>query len=127
MRLALDHVVYGRQAVVVSIDPQRVYVEKPDDAAAAAAGYTVVKAPVPNADGKQYCWYQATVKGGREARDIDAVQLAQACEELGAGELMINCINADGQGSGFELGLIQAVCRCLQAWRAYPPLPYPPP
>ena len=27
--------------------------------------------------GERFCWWQATVKGGREARDIDAVQLAQ--------------------------------------------------
>ena len=33
----------------------------------------------------KYCWYQCTVKGGREGRDIDAVQLASTCELLGEG------------------------------------------
>ena len=49
------------------------------------------------------------MKGGREARDLDAVQLAKACEQLGAGEIMLNCIDADGQCQGYELALIQAV------------------
>ena len=97
--------VYGRQAVVVSIDPRRVYV----DSASSAPKHTVVVAPEPNASGQAYCWYQATIKGGREGRDIDAVAVAVACEKLGAGEIMLNCIDADGQGQGFELPLIRAV------------------
>lgn len=28
-------------------------------------------------NGEQYCWWQCTVKGGREGRDIGAVELAQ--------------------------------------------------
>jgi glutamine amidotransferase/cyclase len=102
--------VYGRQAVVVSIDPRRVYV----DSAAAAPNHTVLVAPCPNAAGQGYCWYQATIKGGREGRDLDAVALARACEALGAGEIMLNCIDADGQGSGFELPLIRAVAEAIK-------------
>ena len=97
--------VYGRQAVVVSIDPRRVYVSDPTDAPA----HTVVQAPVPSSDGKHLCWYQATVKGGREGRDIDAVAVARCCERLGAGEIMLNCIDSDGQGQGFEIPLLRAV------------------
>jgi len=97
--------VYGRQAVVVSIDPRRVYVDSP----AAAPKHTVILAPTPNEAGQTFCWYQATVKGGREGRDIDAVAVARACEKLGAGEIMLNCIDADGQGKGYELSLIRAV------------------
>lgn len=29
--------------------------------------------------GQRYCWYQCTVKGGREGKDIDAVSLAKVC------------------------------------------------
>lgn len=97
--------VYGRQAVVISIDPRRVYV----NSAADAPKHTVVAAPAPNAAGQTLCWYQATIKGGREGRDIDAVALARACEALGAGEVMLNCIDADGQGAGYETPLIRAV------------------
>ena len=38
---------------------------------------------------------------------ILAPRLAQAVEALGAGELLLNCINRDGQGNGYELELIQ--------------------
>ena len=47
--------------------------------------------------GVQYRRWECTVKGGREGRDIDAVELAQAVEALGAGEILLNCIDKDGQ------------------------------
>ena len=100
--------VYGVQAVVISIDPKRVYVTSPD---AADSKHTVVtldhsqKGP----NGEQYCWYQCTVKGGREARDICAVSVAKAAEALGAGEIMLNCIDMDGQCNGFDHALMKAV------------------
>mmetsp|Transcript_10850 Transcript_10850/g.14105 ORF Transcript_10850/g.14105 Transcript_10850/m.14105 type:complete len:572 (+) Transcript_10850:78-1793(+) len=97
--------VYGAQAVVVSIDPRRVYVDKPED----APKHTVLELPTPGPDGKRYCWYQATVKGGREGRDIDAVALARACQELGAGEILLNCVDSDGQCNGYDLILTKAV------------------
>ncbi len=77
----------------VSIDPQRVYVSDP-----AACKHTCVPASEPGPNGEAFCWWQCTVKGGREARDIDAVAVARAVEALGAGEIMLNCINNDGKG-----------------------------
>jgi len=41
--------------------------------------------------------------------DLDAVALATACEELGAGEILLNCIDKDGTNSGFDLDLVNAV------------------
>eukprot|EP00913_Durusdinium_trenchii_P021197 g19912.t1 len=41
--------------------------------------------------------------------ELDVVQLAQAVEALGAGELLLNCIDRDGQGTGYELELINQV------------------
>eukprot|EP00808_Paulinella_micropora_P006058 g3535.t1 len=103
---------YGAQAVVISVDPRRVWL--PKEAHGKAEGpygpYTVVSphnARGPN--GETECWYQCTVKGGREGRPIDAVQLARAVEALGAGEILLNCIDCDGKNQGFDLGLIQAV------------------
>ena len=46
---------------------------------------------------------------------IPVPRLAQAVEALGAGELLLNCINRDGQGNGYELELIQQVGR-LGVW-----------
>ena len=40
---------------------------------------------------------------------MDAVTLAQVCEKLGAGEILLNCIDKDGTNSGFDLELVNAV------------------
>jgi glutamine amidotransferase/cyclase len=37
------------------------------------------------------------------------VTLARVCEQLGAGEILLNSIDRDGTGAGFDLELIQAV------------------
>lgn len=96
--------VYGNQAVVISIDPRRVYVDSPDK-----VGHVVIETVVPGPAGEKYCWYQCTIKGGREGRAVDAVTLARVCEELGAGEILLNCIDKDGTNSGFDIELINAV------------------
>ena len=95
---------YGNQAVVVSVDPKRVYVTKPED-----TSHHTIKTKYPNAAGQSFCWYQCTVKGGRETRDVDVWQLAKAVEAMGAGELLLNCIDKDGSNSGFDLELINDV------------------
>ena len=100
--------VYGAQAVVISVDPRRVYVKSPDD----TEHYTI-KTEFPGPDGEEYCWYQCTVKGGREGRDIDAVQLATVCEKLGAGEILLNCIDKDGTNSGFDIELVRQISRAV--------------
>eukprot|EP00887_Chlorella_sp_A99_P005762 scaffold1.g5762.t1 len=96
--------VYGAQAVVISIDPRRVYVADP-----AATRHHTVRTARPGPAGETYCWWQCTVKGGREGRDVDAVELARAVEDLGAGEILLNCIDCDGVGEGFDIELVAAV------------------
>lgn len=100
---------YGKQAVVVSIDPRRVYVSDPS----AAPKHTCVRASVPGPNGEQWCWWQCTVKGGREGRDLDAVQLAVCVEAMGAGEILLNCIDNDGKNGGFDLPLVEAVAAAV--------------
>ncbi|WOL04714.1 imidazole glycerol phosphate synthase hisHF, chloroplastic [Canna indica] len=96
--------VYGNQAVVVSIDPRRVYVRSPDD-----VEFKTVKVTSPGPSGEEYAWYQCTINGGRDGRPIGAYELAKAVEELGAGEILLNCIDCDGQGQGFDIDLIQLI------------------
>jgi glutamine amidotransferase/cyclase len=100
--------VYGNQAVVISIDPRRVYVSSPDK-----TSHPTVRTKNAGPDGEQYCWFQCTVKGGREGRDVDAVTLAQVCETLGAGEILLNCIDRDGTNAGFDIELIDAVKKAV--------------
>ncbi|GMH31617.1 hypothetical protein Nepgr_033461 [Nepenthes gracilis] len=96
--------IYGNQAVVVSIDPRRVYVKNPND-----VNFKCVKVINPGPNGEEYAWYQCTVNGGREGRPIGAYELAKAVEELGAGEILLNCIDCDGQGKGFDIDLIKLI------------------
>ncbi|KAK1964525.1 imidazoleglycerol phosphate synthase [Colletotrichum sublineola] len=95
---------YGNQAVVVSVDPKRVYVPKPD-----ATRHNIIRTATPGPKGEEYCWYACTIKGGRETRDMDVVELAQAVEAMGTGEILLNCIDKDGTNSGFDLELIAQV------------------
>ncbi|KAG6002923.1 hypothetical protein E4U43_001007 [Claviceps pusilla] len=95
---------YGNQAVVVSVDPKRVYIPKLD-----ATRHNIIETRFPGPRGEPYCWYACTIKGGRETRDMDVVELAQAVEAMGAGELLLNCIDRDGSNSGFDLELIAQV------------------
>jgi glutamine amidotransferase/cyclase len=96
--------VYGSQAVVISIDPRRIYVASPDQ-----TDQKVIPTAIPGPKGESYCWYQCTIRGGREGRPVDAITLAQVCEKLGAGEILLNCIDRDGTNSGFDIELIDAV------------------
>jgi glutamine amidotransferase/cyclase len=98
---------YGRQAVVVSIDPKRVYVD-----ASTYDGQRKDELILGSGDeeGKAW-WYQCTVSGGREARDLSVVELARGVEILGAGEILLNSIDRDGTGRGFDLALVRLVRR----------------
>ena len=96
--------VYGAQAVVISVDPRRVYVNDP-----LHTSHAILRTAFPGPNGEQYCWYQCTIKGGREGRDIDVVQLVTICQQLGAGEILLNCIDKDGSNSGYDLELISMV------------------
>lgn len=100
---------YGAQAVVISIDPKRCYLKSKEDCS--NPNHTVVELDEMQAGpgGERFCWYQCTVKGGREARNICAVTVAKAAESLGAGEIMLNCIDMDGQCNGFDHALMNAV------------------
>ena len=116
---------YGAQAVVVSFDPKRVYAPSLDDIPAAHRPSAVdLSAPLPSSpdtplradlgpNGEQFCWYQCTVRGGRETRDIDVVQLAQGVEKLGAGEILLNSVDKDGSKSGFDCRLVDLVRRSV--------------
>ncbi|KAJ1985131.1 Histidine biosynthesis bifunctional protein hisB [Dimargaris verticillata] len=95
---------YGAQAVVISVDPRRVYVSDPSQTT-----HHTVQTRFPGPKGEQYCWYQCTVQGGREGRDLDVRQLVVACQALGAGEILLNCMDRDGTNAGYDLELIADV------------------
>jgi len=71
---------FGNQCVVLSMDVKRV-------------------------NGK----FKVFVRGGREETDIDAVEWAKRGQDLGAGEIVLNSIDADGVRGGFDIEMLNAV------------------
>jgi len=53
--------------------------------------------------------FVVTTHGGRKATDIDALDWAREVTQRGAGEILLNSIDADGTKNGFDLELIAAV------------------
>ncbi len=53
--------------------------------------------------------FEVTTHGGRRSAGLDALAWAARAAELGAGEILLNAMDADGTGSGFDLELIELV------------------
>lgn len=54
--------------------------------------------------------FHVVVHGGRKDTGLDAVWWAKECERLGAGEILLTSMDADGAKEGFDLELLRAVC-----------------
>ncbi|MFC6285632.1 imidazole glycerol phosphate synthase subunit HisF [Nocardioides sp. GCM10027113] len=55
--------------------------------------------------------FEVTTHGGRQSAGLDALEWAARGAELGAGEILLNAMDADGTKDGFDLELIRAVRR----------------
>jgi cyclase len=55
--------------------------------------------------------FEVTTHGGRTSAGLDAVEWAARAAQLGAGEILLNAMDADGTTDGFDLELIRAVRR----------------
>ncbi len=53
--------------------------------------------------------WEVTTHGGRTGTGIDAVDWARRGAELGAGEILLNSMDADGTRDGFDLRMLRAV------------------
>ncbi len=73
---------HGNQVLVISLDLKR---------ASTPSGFGV------------------TSNGGRELTDLDAMEWVRRVQDLGAGELLVNSIDADGTRDGFDLELISRI------------------
>ncbi|MBD0735213.1 imidazole glycerol phosphate synthase subunit HisF [Streptomyces sp. CBMA29] len=72
---------FGRQVLVLSVDARR----------------------TPSGS------FEVTTHGGRRGTGIDAVEWAQRAAELGAGEILLNSMDADGTKDGYDTQMIAAV------------------
>ena len=75
---------YGNQCVVLSVDAKRV-------------------------DGV----FRVFAKGGRENTGMDAIEWIRRGVEAGAGEIVLNSIDTDGVKQGFDLEMLDAVCKVV--------------
>jgi imidazole glycerol-phosphate synthase subunit HisF len=57
--------------------------------------------------------YEIVINGGRTPTGLDAIQWARKGEELGAGELVVNSIDADGTRQGYELRLTRLIAEAV--------------
>jgi cyclase len=93
---------FGSQCVVLSVDARR-YTGPGDPGAGTSNGPGgTAQAPPPSG-------FEVTTHGGRRGTGIDAVSWARRGAELGAGEILLNSMDADGTEAGFDLELITAV------------------
>lgn len=74
---------FGNQVLVISLDLKR--------SAQTESGYVV------------------TTHGGRNETELDAIEWVRKTIELGAGELLVNSIDADGTRAGFDSEMLEAI------------------
>jgi len=79
--------VFGRQCIVLGMDPVR-------------------NAKMPSG-------YEITTRGFREFTGMDAVEWARRAADLGAGEIVVNSVDADGTRGGFELTITRLVAEAV--------------
>lgn len=53
--------------------------------------------------------YRVVIDGGRSLTELDALAWAKQAEQLGAGEIVLNSIDADGTETGYELNLTRLI------------------
>lgn len=58
-------------------------------------------------------WYEVVVAGGRTPTGMDAVEWAKKGQELGAGEILLTSMDADGTRAGFDLEMTRAITEAV--------------
>ncbi|HVJ85167.1 MAG TPA: imidazole glycerol phosphate synthase subunit HisF [Caulifigura sp.] len=80
---------FGSQCIVVNIDPKRA-----------------------QKDGKEF--WDVHINGGRKPTGLEAVAWAKEVERLGAGEIVLTCMDADGTKDGYDLEITKAVADAVE-------------
>jgi cyclase len=80
--------IFGSQCIVLGMDAKRVEKSK----------------SIPSG-------YEVWINGGRTPMGLDALEWAQRAQDLGAGEICLNSIDADGTSDGYELVLTSLISR----------------
>ena len=86
---------FGRQCIVVAIDAKRNYEIKEN-------------VNIFSEDEKKF-WFEVFIFGGKQGTGIDAISWAKESEKLGAGEILLTSIDADGTKNGYDVLLTKSI------------------
>jgi imidazole glycerol-phosphate synthase subunit HisF len=110
---------FGSQAIVVAIDARRVEQGPwarvrgpgPEEAGEldSSNSLTLPSDPLTRAHGP----WQVFTHGGRTPAGLDAVEWARRAEDLGAGEILLTSMDADGTRDGYDIELTRAVAEAV--------------
>jgi len=99
--------IFGRQCIVVAIDVKKKYNDLDTKKKNIIKEYDKNNNPI-----KKY-WFEVRIYGGKEGTGIDAIEWAQEVEKLGAGEILLTSIDADGTEEGYDLKLNDVICKTV--------------
>ncbi|MEK7874274.1 MAG: imidazole glycerol phosphate synthase subunit HisF [Chloroflexota bacterium] len=91
---------FGNQCIVLAIDARRLTAPKPPSSCSPAA---------LSPDSR----WEVCIYGGREPAGLDAVAWAQFGTSLGAGEILLTSMDADGHKTGYDLEMLKAVSEAV--------------
>ncbi|HEX4588603.1 MAG TPA: imidazole glycerol phosphate synthase subunit HisF [Gemmataceae bacterium] len=106
---------FGSCATVVNIDPKRVrWTEDggPRTEDRKVGPLSSVLGPPSSGSNGRVAW-EVFVRGGRERTGLEAVAWARRVEELGAGEIVLTSMDADGTKAGYDLEMTAAVASAV--------------
>jgi len=95
--------IFGRQCVVVAIDVKRNYEVNENH-----KEHTIIHGP------DRDFYFEVMIYGGSKGTGIDAIKWAKKVEELGAGEILLTSIDADGTKNGYDIELTNTICNSVR-------------
>jgi len=96
---------FGRCATVINIDPRRV--PRSEDRGQRTED-SKTHASLSSDE-----WWEVHINGGRVPTGLEAVAWAKRVEVLGAGEIVLTSMDADGTKNGYDLPMLEAVSRAV--------------
>jgi cyclase len=92
---------FGRCATVINIDPKR------------SNNSPLIRGSEDTACQRSLPFFEVHIHGGRTATGLEVVAWARQVEELGAGEIVLTSMDADGTKNGYDLPMLEMVAKAV--------------
>ena len=99
---------FGSCATVVNIDPKRVRRMRSSEFGLRNEDSDNSALRTPHSELPE--WWEVHIHGGRKPTGLECVAWAREVERLGAGEIVLTSMDADGLKTGYDLPILKAVC-----------------